>query len=40
MASALLELQQYVGAEKAGEYMSAAENMLRDLSSDRYQSRE
>ena len=40
VASALLELQQYVDAEKAGEYMRAAENMLRDLSSDRYQSRD
>ncbi|MBQ9356420.1 MAG: glycoside hydrolase family 88 protein [Prevotella sp.] len=40
VASALLELQQYVDAEKAGEYKDAAVNMLRDLSSDRYQSRD
>ena len=40
VASALLELQQYTDKEKASGYMQAAENMLRDLSSDRYQSRD
>ena len=40
VASALLELQQYVDAEKGKTYREAAENMLRDLSSDRYQSRD
>jgi unsaturated chondroitin disaccharide hydrolase len=40
VASALLELCQYVDAEKGKEYRAAAENMLRDLSSDVYQSRE
>ncbi len=40
VASALLELSQYVDAEKRTEYLSAAENMLRDLSTDRYQSRD
>ena len=40
VASALLELQQYVDAEKGKGYREAAENMLRDLSSDRYQSRD
>ena len=40
VASALLELQQYVDAEKGKEYRSAAEDMLRDLGSDRYQSRD
>lgn len=40
VASALLELQQYVGAEKGKVYREAAENMLRELSSDRYQSRD
>ena len=39
VASALLELQQYVDAEKGRTYRHAAETMLRDLSSDRYQSR-
>ena len=39
VASALLELQQYVGVDKAQQYRSAAEHMLRDLSSARYQSR-
>ena len=40
VASALLELQQYVDAEKSKAYREAAENMLYDLSSDRYQSRD
>ena len=40
VASALLELYQYVDAEKGKAYREAAENILRDLSSDRYQSRE
>ena len=40
VASALIELCQYVDAEKGADYRSAAENMLRDLSSDRYQSRD
>ena len=40
VASALLELQQYVDGEKGKTYREAAENMLRDLSSDRYQSRD
>mgnify|MGYP002624479117 CR=1 FL=1 len=40
VASALLELQQYVDGEKAKEYHSAAENMLRDLSTEQYQSRD
>ena len=40
VASALLELQQYVDAEKGKTYREAAENMLRDLSSDKYQSRD
>lgn len=40
VASALLELQQYVDAEKSKTYREVAENMLRDLSSDRYQSRD
>lgn len=39
VASALLELCQYTDASKAELYRSAAENMLRDLSSDQYQSR-
>ena len=38
VASALLELQQYVDAEKGKTYREAAENMLCDLSSERYQS--
>ena len=40
VASALLELQQYVDADKAQTYRDAAEQMLRDLSTDRYQSRD
>lgn len=40
IASALLELSQYVGGEKRKSYSEAAENMLRDLSSDKYQSRD
>ena len=40
VASALLELQQYVDAEKGKSYLEAAESMLRDLSSERYQSRD
>jgi len=40
VASALQELSQYVGSGKGQEYKRAAENMLRDLSTDRYQSRE
>ena len=40
VASALLELCQYVDAKKETVYCSAAENMLRDLSSERYQSRD
>ena len=40
VASALLELQQYVDAEKGKYYREMAKNMLRDLSSDRYQSRD
>ena len=40
VASALLELEQYVDADKANVYTQAAESMLRDLSSDRYQSRD
>ena len=40
VASALLELCQYVDAEKGKEYRAAAESMLRDLASDVYQSRE
>ena len=40
VASALIELQQYVDAEKGKLYREAAEAMLRDLSSDRYQSRD
>jgi len=39
VASALLELCKYVDGEKGKEYQSAAENMLRDLSTDKYQSR-
>ena len=38
VASALLELCQYVSHDKAKEYREAAENMLRDLSTNRYQS--
>ena len=40
VASALLELQQYVDAAKSKEYLDAAKSMLSDLSSDRYQSRD
>ena len=40
VASALLELCQYVKGEKGKEYRTAAESMLRDLNSDTYQSRE
>ena len=40
VASALLELCQYVDVEKGKSYHDAAVNMLRDLSSDNYQSRE
>ena len=39
VASALLELYKYVDAEKGKAYHDAAENMLRDLSTDQYQSR-
>ena len=40
VASALLELCQYVGGEKATVYREAAINMLRNLSTTRYQSRD
>jgi len=40
MASALLELQQYVNAEKGRYYREIAKNILRDLSSSKYQSRD
>lgn len=40
VASALLDLQQYVDAEKGKTYREAAEKMIIDLSSDRYQSRD
>ena len=40
VASALLELCQYVDATKKKVYYSAAENMLRNLSSMHYQSRQ
>ena len=40
VASALLELQQYVDEEKGKYYREMAKNMLRDLSSDKYQSRD
>ncbi len=40
VASALLELQQYVDAEKGRYYRETAKNMLADLSSDKYQSRD
>ncbi|MBQ2210628.1 MAG: glycoside hydrolase family 88 protein [Prevotella sp.] len=40
VASALLELQQYVDAEKGKQYLEAAKKMLADLSSDKYQSRD
>ena len=39
VASALLELSQYVDKENAKNYREAATAMLRDLSTDRYQSR-
>ncbi len=39
VASALLELCHYVDGEKGKEYRDAAIRMLRDLSSERYQSR-
>ena len=39
VASALLELCQYVDTEKGKQYRSAAENMLSDLSTEKYQSR-
>ena len=40
VASALLELCQYVNADKGREYRAAAEHMLSDLSSEKYQSRD
>jgi len=40
VASALLELCQYVGPEKGEYYHTMATNMLRDLSSEAYQSRD
>lgn len=40
VASALLELQQYVDADKAQVYHAAAKGMLADLSSQQYQSRD
>ena len=40
VASALLELQQYVDEGKGKTYLEAAQNMLCDLSTDRYQSRD
>ena len=40
VASALLELCNYVEGEKAATYRDAALAMLRDLSTDRYQSRD
>ena len=40
VASALLELQQYVDGEKSKTYREAAEKMLADLSSEHYQSRD
>lgn len=40
VASALLELHQYVDAEKGQVYREAAEKMLTDLSTDKYQSRD
>ena len=40
VASALLELQQYVDPEKAKEYRDAANSMLQTLSTEKYQSRE
>ena len=40
VSSALLELCQYVDAEKGKTYREAAEKMLSDLSSDKYQSRD
>lgn len=40
VASALLELCQYVSEEKSNEYVAAATAMLKDLSTEKYQSRE
>ena len=40
VASALLELSDYVSADRATTYRDFAINMLRDLSTDRYQSRD
>jgi len=40
VASALIELSQYVEKKKAKVYQDAVESMLRDLSSEKYQSRE
>ena len=40
VASALLELQQYVDTEKGKYYREMAKNMLRDLSNAKYQSRD
>ena len=40
VASALLELCQYVSEEKSSEYVAAATAMLKDLSTEKYQSRE
>ncbi|MBQ7415370.1 MAG: glycoside hydrolase family 88 protein [Prevotella sp.] len=40
VASALIELSQYVDHEKGSTYHDAAESMLRDLSTEKYQSRE
>ena len=40
VASALLELQQYVDADKGKYYREIAKNILRDLSSSKYQSRD
>ena len=40
VASALIELSEYVDKEKGAAYLSSAENMLRDLSSASYQSRD
>ena len=39
VASALLELCQYVSEEKSSEYVAAATAMLKDLSTEKYQSR-
>ena len=40
VASALIELSQYVNEEKGNTYRDAAEKMLSDLSTKKYQSRE